>query len=1679
MEHKEISNQTSDKDKIKQEKEQEIEDEEEYDINITSNSNYEEVSKFLIEKLHISQEIIDLLNLDGEILFNLEYDDIDALIEDKKAIKSLKKFIDKRKKIINDKNNKLNNNKKLLNNENENNINKEEYIIESLNDKSKFNVFILISLKKNSYNNIKISFSCKKYKKTFNDLQYRILNVINEHNDNQNISELFLIQIELGDFMEQLDITIINENKKSNGILDIKDINNYFNFNNFSFDETSTIDKILYNITKDTMFTEYFNYFFDKKLNYEEQFNKDLIYSLLLNDTDILLSGNNILKIFKYCQKYKFELNKEITYIKFNVDINSYIEQENILLYSEIDNLLSNSTAIKLILHIYIIQLKEKEILNDIINKSKYQKEFSKALLSLLKDKIITPKDLFFFQKFNLENVQSFLIEQILKKVEINYIIEISQNLEKALEFISRYYLQLYKKVKSLSSFFEKEFKIDLSNLEIGDNFQTILELLKEIFKISNNNSCHLINYEILFKSLDKKFFDKDIEIYSKLNDYITLTENYLNKQIIKDFNDKFHNKGMDMIKNNQIKDEKIFLFMTKMDKYYFSQTFKKSEKKDPEIMKYIPLTDVEPNYLKNIEWMKKYEIINCFLESKMENKFYEIILKQVNKISDFKFIFEIFSFKLINEKFTNMINTKLTQIKYTILDINDEKYVDVFDIFDNLLFLNKDNIGKIIPEIFLNLKISNQYCIYLLNKKTEIEESIIFPVITSTISLDKEYPDLLINILLNSKDKYTKYILEKINKLCIDENDFFKTEKNSRFILYSTFITKYKIIYKNYEDMKGTYPNSIKLINDKILNNLENGNIKFKILRTAILNDKEFENKIKLIIPEENKAQLLYEQLKNIFEQCQKDFKNIEIILEYYSTFFSNSKEDLIKILEKKEKEYKEDINICELINIDIQNFLNIKNFYLNEAIEETKNIKYKYSSYFMIIYKNHYEKDKSEKSEDKILTESINDYINTFKEIIEKLELKLSLYEINNIDIIMEESRNPEFNLDIEIDFIKQEFSFLYKSEYIEKNLKNDLIQFIEQFHFVKLIQGIIEFIKYNYLVNENKESYCFDNLRKIYGAIISKQLNEENINEYINLLKLNENFINSDNILIKFYTILLEKKESLAFLKNIEDSFKNKNGNIFFNSNEMNNLLNIYAFYKKLLKNEEIKTDKDFYKIYNDEIEKNNNIKNALNELYNKYNNFTEKKIESKEKRNKINENINNENSLLIQFSYNCNPVLIQGNMKEKMKNIIDKFIVKTSANRNSIYFIYGGNIIQEEKFLFEIINNGDKLRNQMNILVNSLSDDQHNHNQTNSIINSKEVICPKCSCHINMKIENYKISLFDCKNNHSIKDIFIKDFQDTQNIDLKKINCDICNQRNKHDAFNNEFFICFTCSKNLCPICKSIHDKSHFIINYDKKNSICEIHFESYNSYCKICKKNLCMKCEKEHLNHEKIYFGNILPDIDENKKGIKELEKSIKQLNININEIIEKLKSFKENINSYYKIYNNIMKNIDSQNRNFEILNNIIEINNNDILKDIKNILDENNIKNKFNLILDIVDKNKIFDDDEITLIYKINNNEKEIKIFDSTFVQNNKSICKIKYNNKETELKEFLNIDSNSEKLKIKLKGIKNITNASKMFYNCKNLISLPDIIKWNLFNLIDKNEMFKGCNESLIIPEF
>ena len=163
MESKDNSYHQMNKDKInedetkeKKDKENKKDDEEEYDIDITSKSTDEEVSKFLREKLHISDDTIKELSLDGEALLNLEYDDINKINDriKRKEMKSLKNFIEKRKNLLKDNQSKLiedkaekkdnvipinRNEEKIFIKEKEINAieNENTYIIQPLNDKSK------------------------------------------------------------------------------------------------------------------------------------------------------------------------------------------------------------------------------------------------------------------------------------------------------------------------------------------------------------------------------------------------------------------------------------------------------------------------------------------------------------------------------------------------------------------------------------------------------------------------------------------------------------------------------------------------------------------------------------------------------------------------------------------------------------------------------------------------------------------------------------------------------------------------------------------------------------------------------------------------------------------------------------------------------------------------------------------------------------------------------------------------------------------------------------------------------------------------------------------------------------------------------------------------------------------------------------------------------------------------------------------------------------------------------------------------------------------------------------------------------------------------------------------------------------------------------------------------------
>jgi len=324
--------------------------------------------------------------------------------------------------------------------------------------------------------------------------------------------------------------------------------------------------------------------------------------------------------------------------------------------------------------------------------------------------------------------------------------------------------------------------------------------------------------------------------------------------------------------------------------------------------------------------------------------------------------------------------------------------------------------------------------------------------------------------------------------------------------------------------------------------------------------------------------------------------------------------------------------------------------------------------------------------------------------------------------------------------------------------------------------------------------------------------------------------------------------------------------------------------------------------------------------------------------------------------IKFIYEGRNIPMQCNKNEKMKDIFNKIEIK--IKNNSVFYLYKGKQINEELKLEEIIGKDDI--NNINILINSIDKTKVN----NTIINSKFVKCPECKENIRIKFNDYKIKLYDCKNGHYKENILLEEYGNTQKIDISKIICNICKTNNKGQSFNNIFFVCNTCKKNICPLCKSKHDNKHNIINYEQKDFICDMHYEAYIKYCNICKKNICLSCYNLHKSHEKIQYEDIIPDMNEVGNNINRLKNSIDIFKNDIKKIKNELNKVIENFDIYYNLSYNLIKNYESKNRNYEILQNINEINayNNIIINDINNINKDNNILNKLKQIFNIYKK---------------------------------------------------------------------------------------------------------------------
>ena len=116
--------------------------------------------------------------------------------------------------------------------------------------------------------------------------------------------------------------------------------------------------------------------------------------------------------------------------------------------------------------------------------------------------------------------------------------------------------------------------------------------------------------------------------------------------------------------------------------------------------------------------------------------------------------------------------------------------------------------------------------------------------------------------------------------------------------------------------------------------------------------------------------------------------------------------------------------------------------------------------------------------------------------------------------------------------------------------------------------------------------------------------------------------------------------------------------------------------------------------------------------------------------------------------IEFQFNGIPFQIQINPELPFKEAINKYLQKSSINPDSICFLANGKNINPEEAIINQMSELNKKNNKMKILIYSLDD----KDKEPIIIKSKDIICPKCQEPCRIKLDDYKIKLIECSQNH---------------------------------------------------------------------------------------------------------------------------------------------------------------------------------------------------------------------------------------------------------------------------------------------------------------------------------------
>nr|UCS09711.1 ribosomal protein S4 [Oedocladium prescottii] len=755
----------------------------------------------------------------------------------------------------------------------------------------------------------------------------------------------------------------------------------------------------------------------------------------------------------------------------------------------------------------------------------------------------------------------------------------------------------------------------------------------------------NLLSQTAIQKNLNINYFWKAVYLFSKINlkqiddskKSISFKKNFLQK-----FCEMILNQQTDLFNQNTLLSTKTFLFFSKtfsLISEWKSKTLINNElfqdfiKDIKESMSLLILlqksiisllknkkqnsslnikTDLIFEYYKNQE----FQILKNF-QGKIKNKintqkFEKLSFNNINKINQFRKIFELNNIKKEQNFYQSLLDNKkifnsnmsckidiLTQLKTF---INNQKFINNFSIYKNS-FINTKNLIK--KQLF-KYRFELQIFINLFKKTTifsDLSDS-------SKLNLLKETENRIKENLLQ------KQILQKFNLIKIKDSlkrvillNFLTKLKNFNLISDNQnqqmlFQINYSLSQENYKKYKNLLSKLIK--NNELLNQFNSQSLLNKI-RYAIFKEKTREN---------------------LFNQ-QLDYINKLQEIENLGLIFNLDKNQIINLTNNKVK------IIYKLLNFE-NNFLvsktlsnNLKTKIINENFMNTKKTIY-------LTKLNYFENSNKDLSID---SNSLN-----FETILKKIQQKIIKQKIKQKTEYLSISKKyknhfikalPIFNMDKNgkylTNYISQLFDLnemeifkkldkiaisFYPTELNKKIMKQKIIQMTASWSNYVILYNKIHALYQDKDITQN-EYYIFRQQIKqfiIKQLILNKnklllgsndylKLGKNNINYFINKIKSNVNNFNfqkhNDFEFFKFSLIQMHKKydQLINLLRNKEQLFLNqliKNDNYLKRLKKINILDNLHLSLNDLSLQKIINTKtQDFQNMYHN-ILKSNSVK-----------------------------------------------------------------------------------------------------------------------------------------------------------------------------------------------------------------------------------------------------------------------------------------------------------------------------------------------------------------------------------------------------------------------------------------------------------------------------------------------------